>query len=30
MNILLIWGSIECALAMKFGEEVGAHEISNT
>ena len=26
----MIWGSIRCALAMKFGGEVGAHEISNT
>jgi len=27
---VLIWGSIGCALATKFGVEVGAHEISNT
>lgn len=27
---MLIWGSIGCALATKFGGEVGAHEISNT
>ena len=27
---MLIWGSIGCALAMKFGGEVKAHEISNT
>ena len=27
---MLIWGSIECALATQFGGEVGAHEISNT
>ena len=26
----MIWGSIGCALATKFGGEVGAHEISNT
>jgi len=26
---LLIWGSIKCAPATKFGGEVGAHEISN-
>ena len=26
----MIWGSIECALATKFGGEVGAHEISST
>jgi len=26
----LIWGSIGCALATKFGGEVRAHEISNT
>ena len=26
----MIWGSIECALATKFGGEVRAHEISNT
>ena len=29
-KVLLIWGSIGCALATKFGGEVGAHEISNT
>ena len=27
---MLIWGSIGCALATKFGGEVRAHEISNT
>jgi len=27
---LLIWGSIECALATKIGGEAKAHEISNT
>ena len=27
---MLIWGSIECALATKFGGEFAAHEISNT
>ena len=27
---MLIWGSIGCALATKFGGEVKAHEISNT
>jgi len=27
---VLICGSIGCALATKFGGEVGAHEISNT
>jgi len=27
---VLIWGIIGCALATKFGGEVGAHEISNT
>ena len=27
---MLSWGSIRCALATKFGGEVGAHEISNT
>ena len=26
----MIWGSIGCALATKFGGEVGAHEISDT
>jgi len=26
----LIWGSIRCALATKFGGQIGAHEISNT
>ena len=26
----MIWGSIGCALAMKFSGEVGAQEISNT
>jgi len=26
----LIWGSIECALAMKFGGEAKAREISTT
>ena len=26
----MIWGSIECDLATKFGGEVGAHEISKT
>ena len=26
----MIWGSIGCDLATKFGGEVGAHEISNT
>ena len=26
----MIWGSIACALATKFGGEVGAHKISNT
>ena len=30
MDLVLIWGSIGCALATKFGGEVGAHEISNT
>lgn len=28
--VVLIWGSIECALAMKIGGEAKAHEISNT
>jgi len=27
---VLIWGSIECALATKFGGEVGAYEVSIT
>jgi len=27
---VLIWGSIGCALATKFGGEAKAHEISNT
>ena len=27
---VLIWGSIECDLAMKFGGEAKAHKISNT
>jgi len=27
---VLIWSSIGCALATKFGGEVGPHEISNT
>jgi len=27
---MLIWHSIGCALATKFGGEVRAHEISNT
>jgi len=27
---VLIWSNIGCALATKFGGEVGAHEISNT
>ena len=27
---MLICGSIRCALATKFGGEIGAHEISNT
>ena len=26
----MIWGSIECALAMKIGGDAKAHEISNT
>ena len=26
----MIWGSIKCDLATRFGGEVGAHEISNT
>ena len=30
MLVLLIWGSIECALAMKIGGEAKAHEISKT
>ena len=30
VETLLIWGSIGCALATKFGGEVKAHEISNT
>jgi len=29
-SVVLIWGSIGCVLATKFGGEVGAHEISNT
>ena len=29
MLVLLIWGSIECALAMKIGGDAKAHEISN-
>ena len=28
--MLLIWGSIECALAMKIGGKAKAHELSNT
>ena len=28
-NVLLIWGSIRCALATKIGGEAKAHEISN-
>jgi len=28
--ILLIWGSVRCALATKIGGEAKAHEISNT
>ena len=26
----MIWGSIGCVVAMKFGGEIGAHEISKT
>jgi len=28
--MVLIWGSIRCALAMKIGGEAKAHEISKT